>query len=447
LAAAAVIEEAGLRVHRLDENPRPGGQLLRHCRKPTRGGLDPARRRGLRLLASGTTRAIPAAPRHQVIGVFPDREILAVDAGNRLIRLKPQAIVLATGARERYLPFAGWTLPGVMGTGAAQILVKSHRVLPARRLAVAGAGPLLYAAAADTAAAGGRVVALLDQAGWRDQWRLAMALSRQPTRMLLGASYLIRLRLHGCRVHWGWRVNRAEGEGRLKRVVAVRSHASGRPAGGPVIFPADGLAIGWGLVPNLELAIQAGCRLSCDIQRGGWVVDTDQRLETTVPGIFAAGEITGIGGGAKALVEGELAALGVLSHLGRPLGRQAAARRRRLEDRRRRELSLGRALAAACRVPPEALAGIPDDTIICRCEDVTMGEIRRAVFAGAGSLPALKRTLRLGMGVCQGRTCGPIVEDLLSLLNGPSRDPAAPWSARAPIKPVTLDALAEGGRS
>jgi 2-polyprenyl-6-methoxyphenol hydroxylase-like FAD-dependent oxidoreductase len=98
LAAAAVIEEAGLRVHRLDENPLPRGQLLRPCRKPTRGGLDPARRRGLRLLASGTTRAIPAAPPHQVIGVFPDREILAVDAGNRLIRLKPQAICGFTAA-------------------------------------------------------------------------------------------------------------------------------------------------------------------------------------------------------------------------------------------------------------------------------------------------------------------------------------------------------------
>lgn len=444
LAAAAVLGRAGLDVRLLDENPLPGGQLLRRSRKPTRGGLDPARRQGLRLAARSKGQNFYGKPLQRVIGIFADGEVLAVDAGHRLVRLRPRAAILATGARERYLPFAGWTLPGVMGAGAAQILVKAHGILPARRLVVAGAGPLLYAAAAETAAARGRVLAVLDQAGWREHWHLALALCRQPTKMLQGAAYLIRLQAAGCRVRCGWRVVRAEGRERAQRVVAVRSAPRGRPSNETMVFSADGLAIGWGLVPNLELAQQAGCRLVHDEHRGGWVVDTDAALQTSRPGIFAAGEVTGIGGGAKALVEGELAAFGVIDYLGSRLGGQVAARRRWLNHRRRRELSLGRALAAVTRVPPEALAGIPDDTVVCRCEDVTMGDIRRAVFSGADSLSALKKTLRLGMGICQGRTCGPVVLDLLALLTRQSPTTLPPFGVRAPIKPVTLGVLAEG---
>ena len=445
LAAAAVLEKAGLKVRLLDENPRPGGQLLRR-RTPDRAdnGLDRSRRRGLRLLARRPAGAFPADPSHRVVGIFADREILAVDAGERTFRLRPQAVLLATGARERYLPFAGWTLPGVMGAGAAQILVKAHGVLPARRLVVAGAGPLLYAAAADTAAAGGRVCALLDRTGWKDQWALALALSRQPTKMLQGAAYMMRLHLSGCRVRSGWRVAAAEGRGRLERVLAVPCDKAGPTAGRLVALPADGLAVGWGLVPNLELAMQAGCGLTYAPDRGGWVVDTDQDLQTSVPGIFAAGEATGIGGGAKALVEGELAALGLLSYLGRDPGRRAADRLGGLRRQRRRELYLGRALAAVTRISPQDLAGVPDDTVVCRCEDVTLGEIRRAVFAGSHSPAALKSALRIGMGICQGRTCGPIVLDLLALLGRQSPADLAPLRTRAPVKPVTLGALAGG---
>lgn len=444
LAAAAVLERTGLRIRLLDENPGPGGQLLRRSPKPAGGDLDRTRRQGLRLLGQGAAKGIRGEPLRRVIGIFADREVLTVDAHEHLIRLRPRAVILATGARERYLPFAGWTLPGVMGAGAAQILAKTHGISPARRLAVAGAGPLLYAAAADAMAMGTQVLAVLDQSGWREQLKLAQALCRQPTKLLQGVAYLIRLQLRGARMRRGWRVAAAAGHGRLERVVALRSDAAGRPTGETTVFAADGLAIGWGLVPNLELAQQAGCRLIHDAHRGGWVVDTDQRLETSVPNIFAAGEVTGVGGGAKAMVEGEMAAFSLLDSLGGRSGRQAAPRRRRLDRLRRRELSLGRALAAATRVPPEALTGIPDDTVVCRCEDVTMGEIRRAVFSGADSLQALKRTLRLGMGICQGRTCGPIVLDLLALLTRQPPATLAPFAARAPIKPVTLGALAEG---
>ena len=445
LAAAAVLERAGLKVRLLDENPRPGGQLLRR-RTPDRvaSGLDRARRRGLRLFTRGPDRAFQADAACRVVGIFADREILAVDANEGMIRLRPRAVLLATGARERYLPFAGWTLPGVMGAGAAQILVKAHGVLPARRLVAAGAGPLLYAAAADTAAAGGRVCALLDRAGWKDQWALALALSRQPAKMLQGVGCLARLYLSGCRVRRGWRVMAAEGRGRLERVLAASCEGAGRSSGRLVALPADGLAVGWGLVPNLELAMQAGCELAYAPHRGGWVVAADQDLQTSVPGIFAAGEATGIGGGAKALVEGELAALGLLAYLGRDPGRRAADRLRDLRRQRRRELALGRALAAVTRISPQDLAGVPDDTVVCRCEDVTLGEIRRAVFAGSDSPAALKSALRIGMGICQGRTCGPVVLDLLALLTRQPPAALAPSGTRAPVKPVTLGALAAG---
>ena len=444
LAAAAVLARAGLAICLLDEQPRPGGQLLRRARgRFGSAGLESTRRRGLRLLERSVAGALGQDPDRRVVGIFGGREILAADGGEHLARLCPRAVLIATGARERYLPFAGWTLPGVMGAGAAQILVKSHGVLPARRLVVAGAGPLLYAAAAETAAAGGRVVAVLDQAGPAQQWPLALALCRAPTKMLQGAGYLVRLLVSGSRVRGRWRVAAAQGGRCLERVVALPTDASGRALSGRrIVIPADGLAIGWGLAPNLELAMQAGCRTQYHPDRGGWVVDTDDRLQTSVPGIFAAGEVTGIGGGAKAMVEGELAALGLLEYLGLRGGTGGAARRRRLIRRRRGELAFSRALAAATRVPPAALADLSDDTIICRCEDVTMGEIRRAVLTGADSPVALKRALRLGMGICQGRTCGPIVADLLAAM---TRRPCAdlpPAGARAPVKPVRLGDLA-----
>ncbi len=445
LAAAAVLRGRGLDVRLLDENPRPGGQFLRRTLdRRSRGGPERDRRHGLRLLDRLSADSYPEGALRRVIGIFADRQVLAVDADERLIRLHPRAVLLATGARERYLPFAGWTLPGVMGAGAAQILVKAHGVLPARTLVAAGAGPLLYAAAADTAAAGGRVAAVLDQAGWKDRWHLALALCARPTKMLQGMLYLGQLLEAGCRLRGGWRVAAAQGRGRLEQVVAVRTDGAGRAlSGSRTVLPADGLAIGWGLVANLDLAMQAGCQVVYNPGRGGWVVDTDSRLQTSISGIFAAGEATGIGGGAKALVEGELAGFEILAHLGEKAGPDATKRLRRLHGLRRGELSLGRALAATVRVPPETLAQIPDDTVVCRCEDVTMGEIRLAVFAGADSLPALKRTLRIGMGVCQGRTCGPIVADLLALLTRQPLERLLPPAARAPVKPVTLGALAD----
>lgn len=447
LAAADLLGQHGLRVLVVDDNAHPGGQFLRQpshfVGHPGRFEADPLKRRGLRLaqgLRGASVRFVNSA---QVLGIFPERTLLVEHGNGHVSEYRADALILATGARERQLPFKGWTLPGVMATGAAQILIKSSGILPAKKTLIGGLGPLMLVLATQILTGGGKVQALLDQSTVLQKIMVIGAGPAIGFKLLEGALHLARLTAARVPTHQGVRIVEARGHGRLESVVWARADATGRIISGTEkIYSTQALAMGYGFTPNVELPQQAGCSLSYAAHKGGWAVDVDAAMATTVPDIYAVGETTGIAGAGKSFIEGRIAAGEILFRMGRLERRRYDAHMRPLQRFRQQQVRYGRFLNQLCRIPPDCYAEIPDGTIICRCEEIHMGDIRRQLAHGFATIHGIKRATRCTMGNCQGRTCGPILSDIIGAFT--QRPPAAAgWvSARAPIKPVALGALA-----
>jgi len=397
IAAAVRAAQRGRSVVVLDENPRPGGQIWRHSRRST---LPRLARRWLEALDRSGAALVTGAT---VIDAEPDLR-LTVEHRTGSFVLDPGAIILATGARERFVPFPGWTLPGVVGVGGAQALLKSGADVRDRTAVVAGSGPLLLPVAAALAGAGARVTLVAEQARRRRLARFAAGLWRSPARLMQAAHY----RAGFVRARYttdAW-VVRATGDDRVRDVV-VQDRRGARS------LPCDLLCTGHGLVPSTELARLLGAALD------GGAVAIDGEQQTTVLGVFAAGEPTGVAGVESALVQGQIA--GVTATGGAP-GRALLMARDR-HRRYARDLETAFALRSELRALPDA------ETLVCRCEDVTF-----ARCAEHPSLRAAKLHTHAGMGPCQGRVCGPA----LTFLFGWSAD-----SVRVPVTPARVSALLE----
>lgn len=344
--------------------------------------------------------------------------------------VRADAVLLATGGYEVVLPFPGWTLPGVVTAGGAQAMLKGGLVLPGRTAVVAGTGPLLLPVATGLAAAGARVTALVESAGPKALARHPAALAAQPGKLAEGAGYAVRLLRHRTRLLTRHTIVGAHGSDRLEAVTVAALDASGRiRPGSERRLPCDALAVGHGMLPHTDLAETLGCAL--DGQR----VRVDDEQRTDVPGVWAAGEATGIGGAALALAEGHIAGRSAAARLhGRapdPAAWSAAARSRT------RLKAFSTAVDAVYTPDAHWPDRVTDDTVVCRCEEVTAGEVRAAVSElGAGDPRTVKLLTRAGMGWCQGRVCGPAVAGIAGCEPTVSRRPFA--------RPVPLGVLAGG---
>ncbi|MFI5894913.1 NAD(P)/FAD-dependent oxidoreductase [Actinoplanes sp. NPDC051513] len=421
LAAAAAARRAGSQVVLLDAATDAGGQYWRHL---------PAERPAARerILHHGWSRfselraqdllgnaQVWLVERHDDRPPIVHALIGPADGTARRHRVfAPRALVLATGAYDITLPFPGWDLPGVFTAGAAQALAKAERVAVGRRVVVAGAGPFLLPVAASLVRTGTRVLGVLEAGGWP---RLARAWTARPaellgTRRKAGelAGYARDLIRHRIPYRAATGVIAAHGDGRVEAVTVARLDPDWAPVPGTERrIVADAVCVSHGFVPRAELAVAAGCRLTPD---GGVHTDADGR--TSVPGVFAAGEITGIGGADLALAEGSVA--GTVAAGGTPTEAQRRARRafRNFAGR----------LEAAHGIRPGWTGWLTDDTLVCRCEDVTAGDLRAAAEAtGSRGLRSLKLSTRAGLGACQGRVCGRTVEALLNRHTGGLLDP------------------------
>lgn len=427
LAAAVTAAGLGLRVTLLDAGERPGGQYYRHPAP----GLGAARPEALHhgwsdfasreaaLRAHVSAGRIVYLPQHHVWTVTPGggsgwtlHAVAGPDEAPATVRAR--AVLLATGAYERQLPFPGWTLPGVVGAGGAQAMLKGGLVLPGSRVVVAGSGPLLLAVAGSLAAAGARVPAVVEAAAYTGYAAHATALLRNPGKLAEGATYGGALLRHGVRLLTRHAVTEAHGAGRVEAVTVARLDRDWRPLPGTARrIPCDAVAVGHGLVPQLELATGLGCatRLSPDATVA---LEVDAGQRTSVPGVWSAGETGGIGGAQLALVEGEIAAHCVA---GRPVPARLARTRTRLR-------AFAAAMAGAHRPGPGWTGWLREDTDVCRCEEVPAGRIREAVEdLGARDARTVKLLTRAGMGWCQGRMCGPAVAALAGTDPAPDRRP------------------------
>ncbi len=389
LAAARRAAESGAAVAVLDDNPTPGGQIWRAGTEPQLWLA------GYQVICGARVVAAPAAGRLTV-------ETLAAD-----FEIGYRTLILATGARERFLPFPGWTLPNVVGAGGLQALAKSGLPVAGKRIVVAGSGPLLLAVARYLRGHGAHVVLIAEQAGRGALARFGTSLAAHPAKLL--QAFELRARLWGTRYLTScWPVS-AGGAGRVESVTLRRGARTWTE-------PCDYLACGFGLVPATELAEMLGCRIGAS----GVAVDEDQ--QTTVHGIFCAGEATGIGGLDLALVEGEIAGYAAAGRT-----REASSRFALRQQHRRFATALEKAFALR-----DELRALPSaDTLVCRCEDVSYARIR----ACSGWREAKLHT-RCGMGPCQGRVCGGALEFLLGWRHE---------SVRPPLFPARIESLAHSG--
>jgi NADPH-dependent 2,4-dienoyl-CoA reductase/sulfur reductase-like enzyme len=446
-AAAEVLGRHGIGVLILDDNLHPGGQYLRGGRAAGVGWTDGVKRRGFELIDRLPRKFVEVRNRAEVLGIEPGFGLLVADGNGRISTVEAEHVLLATGARERFIPFTGWTLPGVLAAGAVQLLIKQSGVLPARDTLVAGAGLFLGAVAGDLRKSGGRVPAVLDEAPLRRRIPSPLLLAHQLLKFAQGGVLLTRLLSAGARMRHSTRIIAAGGDERVREVTAARVDRRGAVIpGSETVFPASCLAVGFGFTANTELAQLAGCRMVFDAALGGWVVPVNAEFETSVAGIYAAGEITAVGGAAKSLAEGRLAGLSILRRMGvrHASGREPQAEA--LRRTRRRQLVFARYFNVQHTFEPDWMrrwiSGLSDELIICRCEEVRLGDVRRAVAAGFDAPAGLKKATRCGMGICQGSTCKTILLEVIAALTGQPLARLPLPSVRIPVKPVSLGALA-----
>ncbi|MFI9486071.1 FAD-dependent oxidoreductase [Promicromonospora sp. NPDC052451] len=444
LAAARAAADAGARVTLLDAADVLGGQYWRHL-----PAVRPAGQEQVLHHRWGTYRALSEGLlAHPAVTVLPSAQVWSLErldhgvrlnvlvgepdgAGREAVPLEPDALVLATGAHDRTLPFPGWQLPGVYTAGAAQALAKGERVAVGRRVVVAGAGPFLLPVASSLLRTGARVLGVHEAsrtgalARWLDRpWELLGAAGKAGEL----AGYVRELAAH--RVPWrpGEAVVAAHGDGQVEAVTVARLDARWAPVPGTERqVAADAVAVSHGFTPRLELAIAAGC----DLTPGRFVV-VDAAQATSVPGVWAAGEITGIGGADAALAEGTVAGTAAA---GDDLGSAAAARAVRARDRAR---GFAARIEAAHGIRGGWVRWLSDDTVVCRCEETTYGRVREVVdLTGSREARSVKLTSRAGLGPCQARTCGRTLQELLGDAG------AAPGvDRRSLVVPVRLGDLA-----
>lgn len=402
IAAACAAAQSRKRVALLDDTPWFGGQIWRG--QQAKPSVPQAQHWLERLQGSGVTlmdrTSVIAAPRPGVV-------LAEHPEGAREIRW--QKLILATGARELFLPFPGWTLPGVVGPGGLQALVKNGWPIRGKRVAVAGSGPLLLAVADGLKKSGAQVISIAEQAPLASVLKFGFGLVAHPAKLLQGAQ--IKMRLLGVpHRHGVWPV-RAEGDEQIRRVVLTDGARTWTE-------DCDVLACGFGLVPNVELPLALGCALNDGFVRVGGL------QETSVPNVFCAGEPTGVGGADCALVEGQIAGYAASGQ-----GTKAES----LFSERATWHQFRAALAEAFALRPELKSIATDDTLLCRCEDVTLGRMKQ--FSGWRDA---KLQSRCGMGACQGRVCGAAAKVILG------------WgmeSVRPPVLPARVGSLISNGSS
>lgn len=388
IAAATSAAECGARTALIDENASPGGQIWRRGVHP---GGDAARGRWLaRLRRAGCSLLV----RSKVVAQ-PEERMLLVETSQGAGLVRYTRLVLAPGARELFLPFPGWTLPGVAGAGGLQALVKGGLPIAGARVLVAGSGPLLLAAAAHLRQAGAQVVGIVEQAPARHVLPVAARLPTAPGKLAQAATLAWALR--GVPFHANAWVTEALGDARLE---AVRVHRGGAVE----VVHCEYLACGFGLLPNLHVSGLVGCTIS------EGAVRVDDRQHTSVDGVYCAGEATGIGGLDVALLEGRIAGYSAADRL-----EEAQCLFPALANARR----FASVLAAGFVLRPELRSLASDDTVLCRCEDVTYGEVRRYPDWRSAKLQT-----RCGMGACQGRICGGATGFLFGWADDSYRPPA-----------------------
>ncbi|ACG78784.1 sarcosine oxidase, subunit alpha [Phenylobacterium zucineum HLK1] len=433
MSAALDLQARGFSVTVVDDQPAPGGRIFAAIE--TREAKTAEEQGGAALV----TRF-----RHGGGDYLPSTEVWQIEGGPRVFlssggearMLEPAFVVFATGAQERPMPFPGWQLPGVMTVGAAQILLKTARQIPDRPVWLAGSGPLLLLYIQQLVDAGGEVAGVIDTT---PPGRAVAAAPHLLGALRYGAADLIRglnwlLPRSRRRIIRGVVALEALGS---ERLTGVRYKTRGGRTGE---IPTEHLLVHDGVIPGVHATLAAGCEHQWNVSQRAFEPVTDGYGATSKPSIFVAGDAATIGGARMAPVSGRLAAIGVARAAGKLSPREAEAEAAPLRRTLANNARFRRFLDAAF---PGMTLGIPDSTMVCRCEEVTAGQVRTALRDRPHLGPdGVKATTRAGMGPCQGRQCAPTLSRLTAETHQLPFGAVGFLKIRPPLKPLTLKELA-----
>ncbi len=448
--AAIAAAEQGVASCIIDEGHSLGGQIYRepHARGRTENFPYFGRGDKLRGQVANYKELIDVQSGSVVWGISKDGKVAVGKERHGTQLLEPECLVLAPGAYEYTVPFPGWTLPGVMTPGSAQILAKTMAISPGKRVAVAGTGPLIYVVASQLVERGVNVVCVLEATRRMDWWRLPVQGWRASAFLKEGLGYLHTLRKGGVPVRYGRIVTRAEGDAEVSSMTHAPVDGNWSPdSSRQETIEVDTLCVGYGLQPRNYLAQLAGCDIEFDPQQGGWRATRDTEMCTSRRNVFAVGDGAGIAGSAVAELEGQLAGLVCANRLAKLSAHKLARLREPVDAQLHKLAGAQAALGHITRIRPGLSELVETDTIVCRCEEVKWNEVKAAISHGGTRFRTLKVMTRFGMGMCQARYCWPAMARKISEQTHMSLEDIGPVSPRPPIRPVSVDVIASGAKS
>jgi NADPH-dependent 2,4-dienoyl-CoA reductase/sulfur reductase-like enzyme len=449
IAAAMEAAKLGVTPTLIDDNTKIGGQIYRQFNK----GLNitdpelmgPDFERGSKLLKGfdeykGQLDYLNEAV---VWGLFDGNE-LAYQRGKESFGMKYRRLIVSTGAYDRPVPFPGWTLPGILTAGGAQNLVKLQGVIPGNNILLAGTGPLQLTLASQIIRAGGKIEAILE-AGNIDRWLSLVWGSLGQWELLSdGWQYWRDIRKAGVPLMRRHMITEAQGNGKVEEAVIAEIDKDWRPtSANRQTLKVDTICLEYGFVPSVELTRLAKCEHRYEPLLGGWIPLRKNNMETSVPGIYCVGDGSGVAGSFVAIEEGRIAGVSVALSLGYVSAGNAVKYMKPFRKRLNRMNRLRKALDVIS-MPRAGLYELAsDNTIICRCMEITLKEIKEAILKGAADINEVKRVTHAGMGRCQGRMCGPVAFEIISRYLEPGSIQSNYLTARPPVKPISIAALAQ----
>jgi NADPH-dependent 2,4-dienoyl-CoA reductase/sulfur reductase-like enzyme len=444
VAAASVASKEGAEVVIIDENSSAGGQIYRappNEFQPQNSFKSDEFREGEKQRNILENSNLTALFKHRVWSVSSDLVVSTVGP-NGLSSWHARSLIIANGALERIIPFPGWTIPGVIGLAASTILLKSQYVLPGQSTVVAGCGPLLIAVANGIIKSGGKVSAIIDLNSKSDWLKAFPRLLSRPDQLFKGMSWFANIMKAGIKLYGGHTVTNTKQVDNVLRIsiAPINSAGSILDSKNQKIVEGDCLAIGHGLFPSTEITRLLKAKHIYDPLKGGWVPLIDDDFRSSIPGVYVAGDATGISGAFSAVQKGRIAGMAAVRDLNVMSSQKYKAKVKSELIILKKNENFGKAAETLMKFRPELIQTITSETIVCRCEDVFRSEIDEAIESGARDLNQLKAWTRCGMGPCQGRTCSEAIEAILASKVG-SRELAGQWTGRTPLRPVPIEQI------
>jgi thioredoxin reductase len=442
MAAATELANLGVTTAVIDENPAPGGQIYRQP-SPEFTITDPGftgvgHKRGHRLIEDFRMcqDKLTVFSEAYIWGVFKG-EGLAVTCNGKTSLIGFKKLLLAEGAMERSIPFPGWTLPGIMMLGGLQRLIVHERILPGKTYLLAGNSPLLLPVAASILKAGGKIVSLCYPEPIWHYSKLIRPLMRKPSLAMEILDYYFQTLKDSVRTLSPYAVVNASGENRVESVTVAKVDDNWRPmAGTEKQFQVDAVGISYGFLPCARLARLCDCEHIYDHELMHWKPRIDPFMQTNRTGIYVAGDSAGIGGADLAEVEGRIAAVHIAAELGFISDGEHDRQEKALFKKRKRIESYVRVFNSVFAPKTGLYKAIDEETTVCRCEQVTAGEVLEGIRNGYRNINEIKRT-RFGMGLCQGRVCESIVSQLM-ICQGIPENEIGFMNLRPPLSPMPL---------